>query len=128
MLELTQHPESLAQGLVLLFALLIGHALGDYPLQGDFLAIHKNRHVSRGGSSTFPKSLWLHCLLSHSLIHAGLVWAITGRFVFALAEFVLHAILDCVKCEKWTSFNVDQLMHALCKAAYVVALLQGWVK
>ena len=126
--DLTQHPETLAQGLVLLFALIIGHAAADYPLQGDFLAIHKDRNVSRGGSPAFPKTLWLHCLAAHSLIHAGVVWLITGRVVFALAEFVLHFTLDAVKCEKLTGYHTDQLLHVLCKAAYVAALVQGWVR
>lgn len=126
--EFTQHPETLAQGLVLLFALLIGHALADYPLQGDFLAVHKNRHVSHGGSSMFPEKLWLHCLFSHSLIHAGFVWLITGRVVFALAELVLHFVLDFIKCEKWTSYTFDQFLHAVCKAVYVALVVVGWVK
>ncbi len=127
MAEFTQHPETLLQGLVLLFALLIGHAIADYPLQGDFLAVHKNRHVSRRGSPMFPEKLWVHCLLAHSLIHAGFVWLITGRVVFALAELVLHFVLDFMKCENWTSYNTDQMLHALCKAIYVTLVVLAWV-
>ena len=124
----TQHPQTLAEGFVLLFALLIGHMLGDYPLQGDFLAVHKNRNVSRAGSPEYPERLWIHCMLAHSCIHAGLVWLISGRVVFALAEMVLHFLLDFIKCERMTSHTADQTLHALCKVAYVAVVMMGWVK
>lgn len=123
----TQNPQTLAEGFVLLFALLIGHMLADYPLQGDFLAVHKNRHVSQPASAEYPDKLWIHCLLGHSFIHGGLVWLISGRLVLAIAEVVLHCVLDFVKCERWTSYTVDQAMHALCKAAYVAAIMLHWV-
>lgn len=126
--EFTQHPETVVQGLVLLFALLIGHMLADYPLQGDFLAVHKNRHVSQPASTVYPEKLWFHCLLGHSMIHAGFVWLISGQLVFGLAEMVLHFILDFIKCERWTSYTTDQVLHAVCKAAYVGILMLGWVK
>jgi hypothetical protein len=126
--DFTQTPQSLVEGFVLLFALLIGHMLADYPLQGDFLAVHKNRHVSRGGSSMFPEKLWVHCLLAHSMIHAGVVWLITGRVVFALAEMVLHFLLDFIKCENWTSYTFDQVLHVVCKVAYVAIIMLVWAK
>lgn len=126
--EFTQHPETLLQGFVLLFALLIGHALADYPLQGDFLAEHKDRHWNGEGAKHFPGNLWLHCLLAHSLIHAGFVWLISGHVVFGLVELVLHFFLDFAKCEKWTNYTTDQILHAVCKASYVGVVLLGWVK
>jgi hypothetical protein len=124
MLEFTQHPQTLAQGLVLLFALVIGHSIADYPLQGDFLAIHKNRHVKHPAHSRdFPPTLWIHCLLAHSLIHAGFVWIITGNVLFALMETVLHFIIDAVKCERLTSYHTDQFLHFGCKMLYVALIM-----
>ena len=71
----------LAGTLVLFFAMVIGHALGDYPLQGSFLATGKNRHITSatffGGSEISP-FLWVHSLTAHSLIQAGMVWIVTG--------------------------------------------------
>jgi hypothetical protein len=125
--EFTQHPETLVQGFVLLFALLIGHMLADYPLQGDFLAVHKNRNVSHPASEEYPAKLWIHCLLAHSFIHGGFVWLISGQVVFAIAEIVFHFVLDFVKCERWTSYTADQVLHGLCKVAYVAAIMLGWV-
>jgi len=59
---------------------------------------------------------------AHCLIHAGFVWIITGSVVFALAEFILHWIIDAVKCEGRTSFATDQWLHIVTKAAYVAVL------
>lgn len=115
---------------VLLFAFIIGHALADYPLQGKFLAIRKNRHIKSvdyGGDP--PKSLWVYCLTAHSLVHAGVIWLIMEGFnlanapMFALIEFGLHWALDFAKCERWTNFHVDQALHVICKVGYVLAIL-----
>jgi hypothetical protein len=125
-LDLVQSPVGWADALALFFALMIGHALADYPLQGEYLALHKNRHYRPTGGPAQPSGLWIHCLLAHSLIHAGFVWAITGRVIFGFAELVLHFLLDAAKCERKITFHTDQVLHATCKAAYVVALVIGW--
>ncbi len=127
MLDLTQNPQTLTEGLKLFFALIIGHALADYPLQGEYLALHKNRNYVPANSSQEPSGLWIHCLLAHSLIHAGFVWLITGRSIFAVAELILHVLLDGAKCEHKTSFHTDQILHAVCKATYVILITIGWV-
>lgn len=126
MLDLAQNPQTLAQGLNLFFALMIGHALADYPLQGDFIALHKNRHYI-DEQRVLPAGIWIHCLLAHSLIQAGFVWMISGRVIFAVVELVLHLSFDFLKCEKVTGFQTDQALHAATKAIFVIALLQGWV-
>ncbi|CAN5225609.1 hypothetical protein BH23VER1_BH23VER1_04950 [soil metagenome] len=111
-------------GLVLLFAFLIGHALGDHPLQGDYIALNKSRyyrpHTVPAGQSRAV--VWPHCLAAHCLIHGGLVWMISGSVVLALVEFVLHGVIDFAKCEGWTNYHFDQALHVLCKVGFVVAL------
>ena len=119
-------PHSLAQGLSLLFALLIGHALADYPLQGEFLALHKNRHY-KDAARALPPGAWLHCLVNHSLIHAGFVWLITGNVILGLMELVLHAVIDFMKCEQVTGFHTDQVLHIGTKVLFVVMIMRGWV-
>lgn len=110
----------------LLFALIIGHALADYPLQGKFLAIRKNRHIkSIDYTGDSPQQLWVYCLSAHSLVHAGAVWIITGSALFGFIEFVLHWLIDFAKCEKWTNFHQDQTLHLVSKLAYVVAIYWG---
>jgi hypothetical protein len=117
----------------LLFALVIGHALADYPLQGKFLAIRKNRHIkSIDYSGDSPQHIWVYCLSAHSLVHAGTVWVIVWGFgvvtgvVYAFLEFLLHWFIDFAKCEKWTNFHQDQALHLLSKVFFVAAIYWGW--
>jgi hypothetical protein len=63
--------------IVTLFWLLVGHSLCDYPLQGEYLAAAKRRN---SGHST-P---WWIALTAHSLIHAGMVFLVTGNFELGL--------------------------------------------
>ena len=110
----------LIAGLQIFFALLIAHALFDYPLQGDFLSRNKNRHFKDENNNV--KGLWIHCLTSHSILHAGSVWLITGSFIIGIMEFVLHWIIDFLKCEGITNFHTDQFLHVLCRILYVIIL------
>ena len=115
------------EGLVVLFALLIGHSLADHPLQGEYLALYKNRHNAPEPHLARQPTLWPHCLTVHSLIHAGAVWIVTTSPLLGLIEFILHWIIDFAKAERWTNFHVDQLLHVVCKIGYVIAIGQGWV-
>jgi hypothetical protein len=122
-------PPDYAGPWALLFALAIGHALADYPLQGKFLAIRKNRHIkSIDYTGDSPPQLWIYCLSAHSLVHAGTVWVImvawgvTAAALFAFIEFVLHWLIDFAKCEKWTNFHQDQALHLISKVGYVAAI------
>lgn len=110
---------------VIFIAMVIGHVLADYPLQGKFLSIAKNRHADASclfGGELPPRGLWLHALTAHSLVHAGMVWLITGSLTLGLVELVLHWVIDFAKCEKWINFTVDQFLHVVCKAGYAVLL------
>src|SRR6186713_2016353 len=107
MLNLAHSPITYADCATLFFALLIGHAMADYPLQGEFLALHKDRNY-RDPVRQLPQGLWMHCLFAHSLIHAGFVWFITGRVFLGIVELVVHMFLDFLKCQKRTEFHTDQ--------------------
>jgi hypothetical protein len=104
----------------LVWALLMGHALADYPLQGDFLARGKN------ASAPIPGVPWQTILASHALIHAGFVWLFTGSLWLGLAEFVAHALIDHAKCtgrlgsNPERAFNIDQGLHVACKVLWAV--------
>lgn len=114
-----------AAALVIFFALVIGHALADFALQPEFIALGKNRNADLSkffGGAKPPAGLWFHALSAHSLIHAGVVWIVTGSVVLGAIELVLHFVIDFIKCEGKTSFSVDQLLHYLCRIAYVVLL------
>lgn len=95
-------------------ALVVGHALADYPLQGDFLARAKNR------ASPIPGVPWWQALGAHAIIHGGFVAIVTRSPALGVAESLVHAITDDLKCRGKISFNQDQAIHAVCKAAWAV--------
>ncbi|MDG2124263.1 MAG: hypothetical protein P8J87_11220 [Verrucomicrobiales bacterium] len=122
----------MVNALVVLFALLVGHALGDFPLQGDFLAVFKNPGVDTTGDNIPPEvrglTIWPYCLTAHALIHGGIVGLILGSPLLALIEFFLHWIIDLGKGLGMTNFHADQSLHIVCKIGYIAAILLGWVK
>ena len=101
------------------FKLLIGHALCDFPLQGDFLARGKNH------KNPLPSVPWYWCLGAHALLQAGAVFYVTGSLVLALAELFLHASIDMWKSNGKINFDTDQCLHILCKVAWCAVLLIG---
>lgn len=100
--------------LVRLLLLFAGHALCDYPLQGDFLARGKNHR------NPLPGVPWYQCLAGHALIHAGMVYLITHSAWMALAELLIHTLTDYAKCDGRISFNQDQAIHYCCKILWAV--------
>ena len=100
---------------VYLFAALVaGHALCDYPLQGDFLARAKNRALP------IPGVPWYQALGAHAIIHGGAVALLTGVPLLGFAEAVAHAAIDDAKCTGKIGFNADQSLHIVCKLSWVV--------
>lgn len=120
---------SLLSAAIVFFALMIGHALADFPLQGEFLAITKDRRFQPPVGSKFPVSprLWIYSLSAHCLIQAGAVWIVTTSPLLAFIELVVHWLIDFVKCEGSTGFEFDQWLHIGTKAVYVVLIWQGLV-
>lgn len=94
-------------------ALIGGHALCDYPLQGDFLSRAKNRTASIPG---FP--FW-QALSAHAVIHGAMVALLTGIWPLFLAEGVVHWITDDAKCRGKLTLNQDQAIHLACKALWL---------
>ncbi len=129
MLEVVTFPISSVSGVgsafTLFFAFVIGHAIADFPLQGDFLSHGKNRHVKPpqlADGKGPPGDLWIYLMSAHCLIHAGFVLVISGMVVLAITELVLHFLIDAMKCDGKTGFALDQWLHVICKAAYVLVL------
>lgn len=106
---------------IILFKLLIGHALADFALQSDSMAKGKNRHRKTEpppGAKYQPT--WPYWLMAHGLIHAGCVWLATGSAHFAVLELVAHVVIDFGKCENWYGINTDQASHIACKVVWAV--------
>ncbi|MBY0459500.1 MAG: DUF3307 domain-containing protein [Gemmataceae bacterium] len=107
----------------LLFFLLAGHALMDYSLQGDSMAVCKCRKSTSPLAASVP---WYYWLTSHALLH-GLAVGVTFRWMgfdwtvvaaLATAETVVHWASDYAKCEKWYSLHADQCIHIACKLVW----------
>ena len=100
-----------------LFLLLVGHALADYPLQGDFLAKAKNE------KAPIPGVPWWQAMSAHCLIHSGAVYLITGSMILAGLEFIVHFLTDRAKCFGWIGFNADQAIHVACKVLWAFIVI-----
>ena len=105
--------------LTLFWAMLVGHAVCDYPLQGDFLARGKNH------KAPIPDVPWWICLMAHSVIHGGMVSILTGTLTLGVAEAVTHSCIDWFKCDGRTSFEMDQILHILCKGIWITIIVAG---
>lgn len=101
--------------------MLIGHAVADYPLQGDWLSKAKNPTLQLVPGEV----IWPMALLSHSAIHAGAVKLATGSWVLAGAEFIAHTAIDYSKCRGVITYNQDQIAHVACKLCWASALMVG---
>lgn len=96
------------------FLLVAGHALADYPLQGQYLSDAKNRQ------RPMPGTPWWQALIAHALIHGGIVAILTGFWWLGLAEAVAHGVIDDMKCAGRIGFNIDQTLHLACKALWLL--------
>ena len=103
------------------FLLLVaGHALADYPLQGDYLSKMKNPYLNNARAGEQNSSHWSLFMASHAAIHAGMVLAITMSPVLFILEFVAHFSIDTLKCLGRIRFLTDQFLHILCKVVWVL--------
>jgi hypothetical protein len=99
--------------LFILFFLIVGHALGDFPLQGQYLSEAKNPTSTLGANG-----VWRWALFFHSMIHGGIVAFFTHSLILGLLEAISHAIIDYSKCHKRLTFNQDQCLHVLLKVIW----------
>ena len=106
----------------LFFLLIAGHALADFVLQSDVMAMGKNRHsdIHVGKGKNFPS--WQYWLGAHTLIHGGVVCLVTQSLALGVLETLLHSIIDFLKCEGKLTFHQDQLLHLICKIGYCALL------
>lgn len=101
------------EALMMTALMLLGaHWVCDYPLQGQFLSDAKQKGPLR-----------LYHLIAHSGIHGAAVALVTGSLWLGLAEWAAHTIVDQLKVDGKTTFQVDQALHILCKLAWLLLLL-----
>jgi hypothetical protein len=92
----------------MLFILIVAHFLGDFPLQGTYLAENK-------GNNDYL--LFAHSFIWAGTLSAGLIYF--GTFAMWKAAFLLavHFIVDRWKARKSSSGNldlyIDQFFHGI---------------
>ncbi|OVE78677.1 hypothetical protein BVY01_04770 [bacterium I07] len=113
--------------LTLIFKLLFAHAMADFSLQTNAMAMGKNRNVDWEGAKQGGKryAFWPYWLTAHALIHGGAVWVVTGNVLLGAVETLLHWLIDFAKCENWINIHFDQALHLVTKIAYVWFLLKA---
>lgn len=92
--------------------MLAGHAAADYPLQGDFLAKAKNR------AAPLPGVPWYQALGAHAIIHGAVVGLVMRSPALGIAEAVVHAVTDDLKCRGKLTYNQDQAIHVASKVLW----------
>jgi len=117
------HPE-------LLFFLLAAHALMDYALQNESMAVCKCRGTDHPLATSVP---WFYWLTAHAILHGAAVGVVvrwcgfdwTVATGFAVAETAVHWLIDHGKCQKWYGIHVDQGLHVACKLLWWGLLVSG---
>ena len=92
-------------------ALLVGHAIADYPLQhafGGFIGRNKGRRP---------------VMALHAATHGVLVGATTLSPWLGIAAFVAHWVLDANKGRGRLSRVLDQTAHVACKVLWVLLVV-----
>ncbi len=97
--------------------LIAAHFLADFPLQGPFMSEAKNPQ------NPTHREYWAWVMIGHGSIHAAFVLLITGSWLFAIIEWIVHVIIDLAKCDQAISFSRDQFLHLACKVIYVLVLV-----
>ncbi len=114
----------------MLFFLLAGHALMDFALQPEPMAVCKCR---KSGHPLLASVPWFYWLASHCLVHGAAVAAVMMAFHvdpataigFGLVETVVHWFVDLGKCEGWFNIHVDQGLHVTCKVFWWLLVTNG---
>ena len=117
----------------MLFFLLAGHALMDFSLQTDTIAVCKCRRANHMIQQAVP---WYYWLTAHALLHGAAVGLVVAMGYpgnwnlivgFGLAETLIHWVIDYGKCEKLYNIHIDQGLHILCKLVWWGMLAGGVV-
>jgi len=109
--------------MLILFWLLVGHALADFALQSEWMAKAKNRNsgttLSYIPPGQTPQIVWPFVLSAHALIHGGVVAVATGIWWLGALETGAHWAIDFGKCENHYGIYADQALHVGCKVLWL---------
>lgn len=105
--------------LMVLFLLIAFHAICDFALQSETMAINKNLMAHTELQLKVP---WYYWLSAHALTHGAAVAIITQSVWLGIIEVIAHFCIDCLKCCNQISMKFDQFLHIMLKLLYVLVL------
>ncbi len=105
------------------FWMLVGHALGDFALQTEWMVQNKGPRKRLRATAEQRDLIWTHVLTAHALIHGGAVALATGMVWLGVLETIAHWFIDYGKSKRLYGFHVDQFMHLGCKVIWALCWL-----
>jgi Protein of unknown function (DUF3307) len=97
--------------MLLFFKLLFGHAVADFALQSDSMAVGKRGRILFVPVGQKPQVVWPYWLTAHALIHGTMAWLITGSVCLGLVMTVMHWLTDFGKTRDYYGIHMDQTLH-----------------
>lgn len=114
---------------MILFLLILGHFVADYPLQSEFMARGKNAFRPIDPATIppgqTPQTVWPWVLTAHAATHAAAVYIVTGSTILAGCELAAHWAIDYGKCGNRFGIHTDQAMHLGCKVVWAAIFASG---
>lgn len=111
--------------LPVLFGLVVGHFVMDFPLQGTAVALQKSPLPGARDEALARAVPWPYWLTAHALMHGGTVMVVTGSPVLGLLETAVHWATDLAKCLRKIDVHTDQAIHVACKIAWCLVWRYG---
>jgi hypothetical protein len=105
----------------LMFWLVIGHFVMDFPLQGSAVAAQKSPLPGARNEALAKAVPWPYWMTAHALMHGGTVMLITGSLVLGVLETSIHWVTDVAKCCRKIDVHADQAIHIGCKVVWFLA-------
>jgi hypothetical protein len=102
----------------LLFWLVIGHFVMDFPLQGSAVAAQKSPIPGARNEALAKAVPWPYWMTAHALMHGGTVMLITGSLTLGVLETTIHWLTDVAKCCRLIGIHTDQAIHIGCKVVW----------
>ena len=111
----------LVEIITIFFVLIFAHAVGDFAIQSDKMAILKNpNNMPASFAGMLSNEWWVWFLSAHAIIHGGLVFMATQSLLIGVLEVVVHWIVDLLKCKKFLTIKTDQYLHIISKVIWSV--------